>query len=138
MRRTITYRSLHPPPPHPPSSLTPLLTNLRSDGSFPAASAVSFYATFFGGKAWEMVNSYTARGNGRAVKQHDTSGVRHKKFEDGDVDEEGVDGRTADPNFFSRAHRTHVTDIEKKRPSAAGNYDEGGDAFAKVRGKLVG
>ena len=87
-----------------------------------------------------MVNSYTARGNGRAVKQHDTSGVRHKKFEDGDVDEERGDGRTADPNFFSRAHRTHVTDIEKKRPSAAGNYtyDEGGDAFAKVRGKLVG
>ena len=83
-----------------------------------------------------MVNSYTARGNGRAVKQHDTSGVRHKKFEDGDVDEEGVDGRTADPNFSSSAHRTHVTDIEKKRPSAAGNYGEGGDAFAKVRGKL--
>ena len=85
-----------------------------------------------------MVNSYTANGNGRAVKQHNTSKVRHKKFDHGDVDKEGVDGRTADPNFFSRAHRTHVTDMEKKRKSAAGNYDEGNDAFAKVRGKLCG
>jgi len=119
--------------------LSPFLYNLHGS-FFPAASAASSNAIPFvgAGKAWEMVNSYTARGNGRAVKQHDTSGVRHKKFEDGDVDEEGVDGRTADPNFFSRAHRTHVTDMEKKRNSAAGNYDEGNDAFAKVRGKLVG
>ena len=71
------------------------------------------------------------------LTQHDTSGVRHKNFDHGDVDEEGVDGQTADPDFFSHAHRTHVKDIERKRPSAAGNYLIKLDATLHKRNTLL-
>jgi hypothetical protein len=95
---------------------------------------VSSNAIFFGGKAWEAVNSYTTKGNGRTAT-HDRSGVRDKKLSpgEGEEEEEGAGDRTTadDPVFC-------VKGIEGKRPSAAAMYEKENDTGAKVCGNAAG
>ena len=92
---------------------------LRKEYCRSASTGDIHNATLFGGKAWDAVNSYATKGNGRTAT-HDRSGVRDKKFSPGEGDvEEGVGDRTtADDAVFC------IKGIGGKRPSAAAMYEK--------------